>query len=211
MMHGMWKKLMTSMLCISLSCCIGAADCLAEETESTAETIITASDYSDENNWLVIPEITKEVDTFYIYPTAYFDTSEGAPDVCDIDSEILRTGAVDSYAQQGTAYEAGTNVFAPYYRQMNMAVAATAPAEVREALLQREPKADLFAALDYYFENLNEGRPFILAGHSQGSQMMTYVLSEYMGEHPEYYERMVAAYALGYSITDRYLEENPHL
>ena len=210
MLHGMWKKLMILMLCISL-CCTGMATGLAEETESSAETSIKASDYSDGNNWLAVPEVTKEVDTFYIYPTAYMDPAEGAPDVCDIDSEMLRSGAANSYEQQATAYEAATNVFAPFYRQVNMVVAVSATAEKRDELLQKEPKADLFAALDYYFENLNDGRPFILAGHSQGSQMMTYVLSEYMGKHPECYERMVAAYALGYSITDKFLEENPHL
>ena len=182
----------------------------AEKEEETVAAIIS-SDYADPTNWLAIPEVTKEVDTFYIYPTAYMDSAEGAPDVCDIDSEILRTGAADVYEQQATAYEATTNVFAPFYRQVNMVVAASATAEERDELLQKEPKADLYAALDYYFENLNDGRPFILAGHSQGSQMMTYVLSEYMGKHPEYYERMVAAYALGYSITDKFLEENPHL
>ena len=210
MLHGMWKKLMVLMLCISL-CCTGTATCLAEATEEPVETNITASDYSDENNWLAIPEITKEVDTFYIYPTAYLDPAEGAPDVCDIDSEILRSGATAVYEQQATAYEAATNVFAPFYRQVNLFKAASATPEERVALLQGAPKTDMYAALDYYFEKLNGGRPFILAGHSQGAQLMTYVLSEYMSEHPEYYERMVAAYALGYSVTDKYLEENPHL
>ena len=32
------------------------------------------------------------------------------------------------------------------------------------------PKADVFAAFDYYIKHYNNGRPFILAGHSQGSQ-----------------------------------------
>lgn len=210
MLHGMLKKLMALMLCISF-CCAGAAICLAEDTEGTAGTTNEATDYTDENNWLAIPEVTKEVDTFYIYPTAYVDPTEGAPDVCDIDSVILRTGAADVYEQQATAYEAATNVFAPFYRQVNLFRAASATAEERVELLQGEPKADLFAALDYYFEQLNGGRSFILAGHSQGSQMMTYVLSEYIRAHPDYYERMVAAYALGYSITDKFLAENPHL
>ena len=31
MEHGMWKKLMVLMFCISL-CCIGVVTCLAEET-----------------------------------------------------------------------------------------------------------------------------------------------------------------------------------
>lgn len=201
----MWKKWTALSLCI-LMFCFGITMGFAAEAGA-----VTASDYSDPANWLAIPEITKEVDTFYIYPTAFMDSSEGAPMVCEIDSEILRAGANDCYQTQGILYEESTNVFAPYYRQINMVVAASAPAEEREALLEGAPKADLFAALDYYFENLNSGRPFILAGHSQGSQMMTFVLSEYMGAHPEYYERMIAAYALGYSITQEFLGQNPHL
>ena len=73
------------------------------------------------------------------------------------------------------------------------------------------PKQDVFAALDYYFKNLNGGRPFILAGHSQGSAMQSLVLAEYMKAHPEYQKRMIAAYVIGYSITEDYLKANPHL
>ena len=73
------------------------------------------------------------------------------------------------------------------------------------------PYEDLTAALDYYFENYNEGRPFIFAGHSQGSALVRLLLKTYFKDHPEYYERMVAAYAIGYSITKEDLEENPHL
>lgn len=170
-----------------------------------------ASDYSDGNNWMKIPEVTKQVDTFYIYPTAFTDTSEDAPTVCEIDNQSMRERAEDIYEQQGTVYEESTNVFAPFYRQVNMAVAATVNDEERDALVQGKGKSDLYAALDYYFENLNEGRPFILAGHSQGAQMLTYILSEYMKEHEEYYARMIAAYVLGYSVTDELLKENPHL
>ena len=65
--------------------------------------------------------------------------------------------------------------------------------------------------LDYYFENYNNGKPFILAGHSQGSQILTMILSDYMKEHPEHYKNMIAAYVIGYSVTDKYLAANPHL
>ena len=37
------------------------------------------------------------------------------------------------------------------------------------------------------------------------------VLKDYMRLHPEYYERMVAAYVLGFSITQEDLDTNPHL
>ena len=171
----------------------------------------SAADYSDKNNWLALPEIEKRYDTFYFYPTAYTDETEGAPVVCDIDEELMRDKAEDIYEQQAVVYEASTNVFAPFYRQMNMAAVKKTTAQERDETLNGLPKHDLFAALDYYFENLNDGRPFILAGHSQGSQMLTYILSEYMGAHPEYQERMIAAYVLGYSITEELLKDNPHL
>jgi hypothetical protein len=103
------------------------------------------------------------------------------------------------------------NVFAPYYRQVNMAAATSMSSEEMQNAFASTPKDDIFAALDYYFENLNGGRPFILAGHSQGSAMQKLVLAEYMKAHPEYYKRMIAAYVIGFAITEDYLKENPHL
>ena len=70
---------------------------------------------------------------------------------------------------------------------------------------------DAFAAFDYYIKNYNNGRPFILASHSQGSNVMIFLLAEYMKEHPEVYKKMIAAYVIGYSVTDDYLAKNPHL
>jgi hypothetical protein len=41
--------------------------------------------------------------------------------------------------------------------------------------------------------------------------MVRYVLKNYFSEHPDYYQRMVAAYAIGYSITKDDLEAYPYL
>ena len=84
-------------------------------------------------------------------------------------------------------------------------------AEESNAAFNSIPKTDILAAIDYYFKHLNGGRPFILVGHSQGSIMQSFVLSEYMKAHPEYLERMIAAYVVGYSITEDFLKANPHL
>jgi hypothetical protein len=67
------------------------------------------------------------------------------------------------------------------------------------------------AALDYYFENYNNGRPFIIAGHSQGSAIIRLVLKKYFKEHPDYYKRMIAAYVIGYAVTKDDLEACPYL
>ena len=170
-----------------------------------------APDYSDKNNWLALPEPTKPYDTFYIYPSVFYDNSKGAPIVCDIDEKKMHAGAPVMLEEQGPAFDTSTNVFAPYYRQMNLALAAGATDEEKERILNGTPLGDLYSALDYYFENYNQGRPFMFAGHSQGSQMISYILSKYMGEHPEYLSRMIAAYVVGYSITDNYLAKNKHL
>ena len=84
------------------------------------------------------------------------------------------------------------------------------PAELMDFQF-REQRTDVYAALDYYFEHYNQGRPFILAGHSQGSLMLKIALCDYFREHTDYLERMVAAYVIGFSITTDDLEVNPAL
>lgn len=216
------KKLFSILVAVSLS--MALSGCGSVRTDSTPETqtavtssyeienlVGTPSDYSDENNWMKIPEITKEVDTFYIYPTVVADASEDVPDIVPIDYEPMRTNAQGVYEMQGTVYEESTNVFAPYYRQSNLIAIGNLRGDDLFQYQMQEQRTDIYAALDYYFENYNNGRPFILAGHSQGSIMSIIVLGDYMQAHPEYYERMVAAYPIGFSVTKEWLEEHPYL
>ena len=181
------------------------------QVPSNPESEKKAPDYSDKNNWLRQPKATKDVDVFYVYPTEYNDASEGASLYADINDKSLRQEWENVYQMQATVYEESANVFAPYYRQVNMARAIDLSREEFNATLASTPKEDILAAIDYYFKNLNGGRPFILASHSQGSIMQTFVLAEYMKAHPEYLKRMIAAYVIGYSITEDYLKANPHL
>jgi len=168
-------------------------------------------DYSNKNNWMQQPEATKDVDVFFVYPTEYVDDSPGAPTFADINEKKMREPAQETCQLLATAFEESANVFIPYYRQVNMAVATSMTREKLNAAFDSIPKMDVFAALDYYFEHLNGDRPFILAGHSQGSAMQSLVLAEYMKAHPAYLQRMIAAYLIGYSVTDDYLKANPHL
>lgn len=183
----------------------------ATETYEIGELTGVSSDYSDKNNWLNIPKITKEVDTIYIYPTVFIDPSPDAPQIAPIDNEKMRTGAQGMFERQASVYAESTNVFAPYYRQSNLIVLTGKDATEMYEFQRQEQRTDVFGALDYYFENYNEDRPFILAGHSQGSTMTKIVLNEYMQAHPEYYERMVAAYVIGYSVTQDDLDSHPYL
>lgn len=170
-----------------------------------------ATDYADADNWASLPEALKDADTFYIYPTAYINTDPDAPAIVPVDNETMRENALHNVELNCGVFSEATNVFVPFYRQSNLnAVLGMDGDEILKYQMQ-EQRTDLYAALDYYFENLNGGRPFILAGHSQGSIMCKIILREYMRSHPEYYERMIAAYVLGYSITTEDMEANPNL
>ena len=173
-----------------------------------------APDYSQASCWYMIPEITKEADTIFIYPTEYSGTNEGDANFAAIANPDVREGIKNTdYKYQASVYEESTNLFIPFYRQAGFKYAVDTWKETGDLrlALMGTPYDDVAAALDYYFENYNGGRPFILAGHSQGSAICTLLLDNYFKEHPEYYERMVAAYIIGFSVTKDELEAYPHL
>ena len=171
--------------------------------------------YSQKDSWFKIPEITKDVDTFFIPPTEYLAAGEDEPDYAPIDNAEMLDGVRNvDYPFMASVYEDSTNLFMPYYRQGSMRVMIRAwkkTGDVRNALKDASPYADITAALDYYFENCNQGRPFILAAHSQGSAIGTLVLENYFKDHPGYYQRMVAAYLIGFSVTKDELKAYPHM
>ncbi|SFG67508.1 DUF3089 domain-containing protein [Oribacterium sp. WCC10] len=181
----------------------------------SSETVGVAPDYSKKECWCKLPEISKDVDTFYIYATEYIMGSfaEGAPDFASLDNTEMLQGAEAEYNLHASAYVDSTNLFMPYYRQSGLKYAGEMARKTGTAdtAFEGMPINDITAALDYYFENYNGGRPFIIAGHSQGSAMVLVLLRTYFKDHPEYYSRMVAAYPIGYSVTDEYLAANPHL
>lgn len=167
-----------------------------------------AIDYAQTNYWLSLPStIDKGVDVFYFYPTAWQKANPSDPDICAINNASMLHGAGLAFNRQATAFQPTANIFAPYYRQVDM----SPPPEVREALVNGTPTSDGIAAFDYYLKHYNNGRPYILAGHSQGSNVLVNLLSRYMKDHPVEYQRMIAAYAIGYSVTSDYLAQNPHL
>ena len=170
----------------------------------------TPTDYSLKKHWLAQPETPdKPVDLVFLYPSSCIDKNAGV--ICSVDDKSMMLNAKRNFAQQAKAFEPVANLFAPYWRQVNgMKLHEMSFKEVDRAEWA-EPRTDVYAALDYYFENLNQGRPYFLAGHSQGSRLTYMVLSEYMKEHLDRYANMIAAYCLGDSLTKGYLEENPHV
>jgi hypothetical protein len=211
------KRILTLCLAAALSMCLLTA-CGGQLTDENGIVLppkagddITPTDYSDPNNWIETQtDGTHDVDLFYLYPTAW-SRNEGEPYLAEIDNASMRTRAPVIEAQNTAAFRDSANVYAPFYRQNDAVWGLRLTPEELQEYFRGAPYADAVAAFQYYLDNYNNGKPFILASHSQGSSVMNAILQLYMAEHPDVYERMIAAYVIGYSVTKDSLKEYPHL
>lgn len=173
------------------------------------------TDYSDKNNWLNIPSSSNEADVFYLYPTLWSreDTNESI--ICTINYAPMLKDITNVMNEQTGIFDEVGNIYAPLYRQAD-AIYLLNPKnniskEEQNKYFYSYPKEDAIAAFDYYIKNYNKNKPFILAGHSQGAMMIKEILIDYFKTNENLKNRMIAAYIFGYSITQKDLDENPHL
>ena len=210
--------------CVSLACvlvlALGLSGCsgkqakapIAPYTGPESTGTVTPTDYSQAAHWLAVPKSPdKQVDVFYIYPTAYSREASSDPDVCAVDNPGMMKSAQEAYARQAMAFDPSANIYAPYYRQIDATYQLGLSAAEQKENIDGAPLVDVQAAFEYYLKNYNQGRPFIIAAHSQGSAVAKRLLAGYMKDNPDVYKRMVAAYIVGQSITPQYLADNPHL
>jgi len=169
----------------------------------------TPTDYQNKENWMYLDENPKyEVDTIYFYPTMAMEP--GADGYCGDINDAMKAAAKFAYIQTGQVFEGYTNMFAPYYRQVSGKVELdfTDIKSAMDGFYSSAARTDVYAALDEYFAKYNNGRPFIFSGHSQGSAMIRMILEDYMQVHPDYLERMIAAYAIGFGFDGKYFSRN---
>ena len=168
-------------------------------------TASTSVDYSQAAHWLSLPATIYKADVFYLYPTTSWTKNNSTSMICAIDDSLMMAGASQAYSRQATAFDTTANVYSPYYRQDN-----SSP-DNRLNVIAGIPTTDATAAFDYYIKHFNQGRPFILAGHSQGANIVCNILSGYLKANPKVYSRMIAAYVIGGPVTQAFLQANPHL
>lgn len=213
------KKIYTLGLIVITFIIYFSNNCRSQDTGSSDNTVSKTAvinkvhtDYSKPEHWLFLPSTAeKEADVFYLYPTVYGKKDKNDSNICEINNADMLSNAKIPFRIQATAFESAGNIYAPYYRQVDAVYVLTLPLEKLSAILEDVPYTDVREAFDYYVKNYNKGRPFILAGHSQGSNILIYLLADYMKSNPQVYSRMIAAYVIGYSVTEEYLSNNPHL
>jgi hypothetical protein len=177
-------------------------------------------DYSKESNWLCLPgrsdvcssplgttalnpngygstgrsSVAKDppLDCFYVYPTVSRDKG--------MNSDLVVDNSERGAAQVQFARFAGVcRTYAPVYRQMTLgAVAAFATGAdiAKPAMLAY---ADVANAWRTYLAKYNQGRPFVLIGHSQGSLMLQQIIRNEIEGRPVA-KQMKLAILPGYNL-----------
>ncbi len=171
--------------------------CRQDVVTTAFEVTPKAPDYAEEAQWY-ISQRQGEADIFYIISTETGDYSrEGL--VChyaDTYDDSVRQPLYGEMLGVDSLFSGRLNFYSPYYRQCSL---QTFTAD--SLVAQRIPLAigDVKKAFAYYLEHYNGGRPFLLAGFSQGGIAVVELIKEMS---PEVYSRMVAAYVIGYRVTD---------
>ena len=211
--YGEWIGILGLALLVGLP----LAPVSAQETEAAEPAVV---DYGDIDNWLCHPGNTLDVcdhdvsativnadgsveleawtanpdpaiDCFYIYPTTSLDEGTYA------DLHPGRHEEVITAFTQFARFKSVCRVFAPVYRQITipgllMNVGNLANNDQRNYL-------DVANAFNHYLENHNDGRGFVLVGHSQGTSLLIELIRNEIDGKP-LREQLVSALLVGSSV-----------
>lgn len=175
-------------------------------TERAKETC--DSKYADVEEWVYFEvEEDSPVDLFIIPTTCGRNKGESYNLEYHDNAKLLRnfTGVVN---MQIGIFGNNARTFSPLYYQGAMETYSL-PLEEREPILAIA-YADVRDAFLYYLENVNEGRPFLLAGFSQSGDMCLRLLKEF-GKDKRVKKNLIACYALGWAMTEEEHEAYPYL
>ncbi len=185
-------------------------------------------DYSLIKNWASLPHVKDaadfvpkkspykdqqaeaKADVFFIYPTIFTYQPQ---------NEFIWNGSVDdsflnasvdssTILNQATVFNASCKVYSPRYRQAHYYSFLTPHKEDKDAALELAYQ-DVKKAFEYYLKNYNEGRPIVIAGHSQGTLHAKRLLKEFFDEK-DLQKQLVVAYLIGIATTkDTFKEIKP--
>lgn len=154
-------------------------------------------DYSKDVSWSMVNSAPlKTFDVFFVHPTSYFTTDLGlnAPVT---DPQV--NAATDAGVVADTdVFANNCNIYAPRYRQTSIEVLKMD--KEKSEPYSAQAQSDIVEAFKYYLKHYNNGRPFFLASHSQGSFILLRVLLQNQDIIP--YEQLVASYLIGWTFTD---------
>lgn len=169
----------------------------ASPREEIATRAAPPPDYALPANWAAGPAAAKAgaVDVFYVHPTT-FRSAKGEWNQTPGEAQSDRWTDESVIVRQGGAFGGCCRVWAPRYRAASFN-ALQSEAHRDEAFAFAY--ADVERAFDWFLANVSKGRPFILAGHSQGGKHISDLLEKRI-DGTALQGRMVAAYIIGINL-----------
>lgn len=173
-----------------------------------------APDYTRDDAWAALPDrkdnadvvpsesgaidnqANAEVDVFFIHPTTYYkkDGWNAHYDEAGSTKDFLEFGVLRF---QASAFNGSARVFAPRYRQATL-YSFIGKGDDEKAALDFAYQ-DVARAFDAFIADRNQGRPFIIAAHSQGSLHGMRLVKEKVAD-TSLATRFIAAYLVGSSM-----------
>ncbi|MFI5133593.1 MAG: DUF3089 domain-containing protein [Chitinophagales bacterium] len=192
---------------------------LAFKSHYTFKSANGKPDYSDLNYWAAHPwkhdpsdSIPKplqndskdsSVDVFFLHPTTYTKKLKSKNLNADIDDSYINAKTdYSTILYQASVFNYRCRVFAPRYRQAHIStffISDTAKATKAFDIAYE----DLKTAFEYYLQHWNNGRPIIIAAHSQGSMLAERLLKDFFENKP-LQKKLVVAYIAGWPVPKEY-------
>lgn len=199
-----------------LSCSPSNTKYIAQYVSNNTDS--TVPDYSNLSDWAAHPwkkdpsdsvpkpllanySIDSAVDVFFLHPTSLTDMEDNRWNAPINDAAINVKTDYGSILYQASAFNE-YRVFAPRYRQAHLRCYYTTDTV---AALQAFEQAyqDIKTAFEYYLQKYNNGRPIVIAAHSQGSTHAQRLLKEFF-DATGLKNKLVAAYVIGMYIPNTY-------
>ena len=132
------------------------------------------------------------IDCFYVYPTVSRDSG--------LNSDLVMAEENGTAAAQFARFASVCRPFAPKYRQMTVGaiVAFSAGQDISAAAIRSY--GDVAASFRDYIATNNQGRPFVLIGHSQGSLQLIQLIAREIETKPAIAARMKLAILPGFNL-----------
>jgi len=172
----------------------------------TSDSIPAIPNYKDTDFWyLYQDDIESEIDVFFVHPTMYLSEENWNQPLED--SLVTAKTYRKSIRSQALLFDSIANLFAPRYRQATFYSFFDTDSNGVKAL--NVAYEDIKKAFIVYMSEVNNDRPLIIAGHSQGAFLAIRLLKEkeiqdLIGD------KLIVAYLIGWPVLESDLKEIPY-
>ena len=132
-----------------------------------------------------------KIDCFYVYPTISTQPTTYS-------SRRIEPSELAVAHLQIARLSQECRVYAPMYRQITLVARLHGNQETPAEL--SKPLSDVRAAFDQYLTRDNDGRGFVLVGHSQGSRVLRLLIAQDVDPVPAVRDRMLSAILPGGNV-----------